>query len=204
MMDLVADTVKKIEDLTKSSGCETGGVHLEVDPDARMCEYEKGACLTATFGGMNAEFVTSDPVTALVRISFLFDAPLDTNQKRSAACAVINVVAGFFCLSRVLRSCLPSQHNSCMNLLQDELAGHTVCCVGRMPTLEARLGSYLIKDPENAEIILINGEGIIREDIGELIVRLRDKKRILCLGPSPAGVARIQKIEHWCPFGTSQ
>jgi hypothetical protein len=201
-MDIVVDTVKKMEEFMENSGCDTGGIRLDVDPDAHVCEYEKGACLIASFGGRNGEFVTNNPVTALVRISFLFGAPLDTAQTRSAACAIINAVTGFFCLSRVLHSCHPSQHFPCMELLKSELAGHTVCCIGDMPTLEAGLGSYLTLDPQGAEIILINGEGIIREGTGEVVARLRKEKRIICLGPSTAGVARIQEIEHWCPFGT--
>jgi uncharacterized protein (DUF4213/DUF364 family) len=55
-----------------------------------------------------------------------------------------------------------------------------------------------------ADVILINGEGIIRHGTGDILQTYKDSKRILCIGPSAAGVARLNQIEIWCPFGTFQ
>jgi hypothetical protein len=201
-MDIVSDSVNKLEEITHHSGCEDGSVHLDVNPDTKFCRYERGACMTATFGGRSAEFITNDPIRAMTKISFMFGAPLDTPAKRGAACAIINVGTGFFCLSRVLHSCLPSAHSSCREQLMSEIASKKVCCIGAIPDIEADLGGYRTTDPSAADVILINGDGLIKEGAGDIVESYKDTKRIVCLGPSTAGIARLQHIEHWCPFGT--
>ncbi len=109
-MDIIVDSVKKIHTFLRDSGCEEGVVLLEVDPDIVYCQYDKGACMVATFGGRSAEFVTQDPVRAQTKISFMFGADLNTLRSRSAACSIVNVAAGFFCLSRILHSCRECSH----------------------------------------------------------------------------------------------
>ncbi len=201
-MDIISDSVNKLEEITHHSGCEDGSVRLDVNPDVKFCRYERGACMTATFGGRSAEFITNDPIRAMTKIAFMFGAPLDTPATRGAACAIINVGTGFFCLSRVLHSCPPSAHSSCLEQLMKEIASKKVCCIGAIPDIEANMGDYLTIDPGEAEVILINGEGIIKEGTGDIVEVYKDTKRILCLGPSTAGIARLQHLEHWCPFGT--
>jgi hypothetical protein len=201
-MDIITDSVKKLEEMLRLSGCEDSGVRLDVNAGAVNCQYEKGACMIASFGGRSAEFTTRDPIHAQTKISFMFGAPLDTPATRSAACAIINVATGFFCLSRVLHACPQSSHSSCLGQLRNELAGNRVCFIGQLPALAAVLGRYAVADPEDADIILINGEGIIAGDTGAIISSYPASKRIICLGPSTAGVARLQNLEHWCPYGT--
>ena len=104
-MDIITDSVKKIAMLLKNSGCEEGSVVLDVDPGIKYCQYDKGACMVATFGGRSAEFVTHDPIRARTKISFMFDAALETLRSRAAAGSIINVATGFFCISRILHSC---------------------------------------------------------------------------------------------------
>ena len=198
-MDIIVDSVKKIHTLLKDSGCEEGIVLLGVDPNVVYCQYDKGACMVATFGGRSAEFVTQDPVRAQTKISFMFGAALDTPRSRSAACSIVNVAAGFFCLSRILHSCPESSHTDCRNQLQDEIKGKRVFCFDSMTTV---VGDYRVNDPDTADVVLINGEGIIAEETGTIIRNYKGTKRIICIGPSTAGVARLNQIEHWCPFGT--
>jgi hypothetical protein len=64
------------------------------------------------------------------------------------------------------------------------------------------VGDYRVNDPDTADVVLINGEGIIAEETGTIIRNYNGTKRIICIGPSTAGVARLNQIEHWCPFGT--
>jgi len=202
MKDIVVDSVDKLEEIMRHSGCEEGGVRLDVNPDAKNCQYERGACMVATFGGRTAEFVTDDPIRALTKISFMSGAPLDTPATRSAACAVINVAAGFFCLSRVLHSCPVASHAPCKNELVAELRGHRVFCSGGLPALAAELRNGIVERPEDADFILINNEGIILPETGDLIDSLTPAQRVICIGPSTAGIARIQQQSHWCPYGT--
>jgi hypothetical protein len=201
-MDIIVDSVKKIYTFLRDSGCDEGIVLLEVDPDMVYCQYDKGACMVATFGGRSAEFVTQDPVRAQTKISFMFGAALNTLRSRSAACSIVNVAAGFFCLSRILHSCPESSHTNCRNQLQYEIMGKRFFFIGDISSITTAIRDYRVNDPDTADVILINGEGIIAEGTGNIIRNYNGVKRIICLGPSTAGVARLNQIEHWCPFGT--
>jgi hypothetical protein len=200
-MDLITESVKKIESMLENCGCEDGDVLLEPNPDIIKCQYERGACVVATFGGKTAEFVTDNPIRALTKISFMFGAPLDAPQARSAAGSILNVVSGFFSLTRIQHACPLSAHTPCFGQLEKELKGKRIMCVGDMPAIEAGFGSYLVTNPEDAEIILFNGEGIIDKSAGDIISTFGTSKRVICLGPSAAGIARLSQIEHFCPYG---
>jgi hypothetical protein len=201
-MDLIIDTVKKLESIMKESGCEDSGVALDVTTGTVNCQFERGVCMTASFGGRSADFITFDPVRATTKISFMFDSDLDTLPVRGAAVAIVNVAAGFFCLSRTLHSCPESSHAECLRQLAHELAGKKIFCTNNIPVLEMAFRSTIVKDPQNAEVIIINGEGIIEKSMNEIYRTHKGTKRILYLGPSTAGIARLNQLELWCPYGT--
>jgi hypothetical protein len=200
-MDIIIQAVKKLEALLEHSGCNESGVLLDVDPGVVNCQFELGACMTATFGGKCGVFTTFDPIRASTKISFMFDAPLDTPPVRGAACAIINVATGFFCLARVLRPCKKGSHFSCMQDLTAEISGKQVSCIGSKSGFESQPGIHLSDDLTRAEVILINGEGVIGEGVGDEIEKYRTSKRIICIGPSSVGIARLYELEHWCPYG---
>jgi len=200
-MDIITDSVNRLQEHLEQCGCDDMGVRLDVDPDRVLCEYERGACMVASFGGRTAEFATDDPIRALTKITFMFGAPLETPNVRSAACAIINVTTGFFCLSRVLHACPKASHAPCMAELAGELQGHHVYCAGKMPAIERMPGLAITENIEDADTILINHEGLIAPETGALVKTWAGKKRILFLGPSTAGVSRLQDREHWCPYG---
>jgi hypothetical protein len=202
-MDIVMDSVKKLESLLDHSGCTDGGILLDVDPDIVNCRYEKGACMTAEFGRKRGVFTTFDPIRCCTKISFMFGESLDTPQVRGAACAIINVAAGFFCLTRTLLPCPGSSHAACGTGLATELAGKTVFIAGTINSLESLPGIHITTDPVAADVILIGGAGIIERETSELISRQAMKARIICIGPSTAGTARLSEREHWCPYGQS-
>jgi len=201
-MDLIIDTVKKLESMMKDSGCEESGIFIDVRPYTVNCQFERGVCMTASFGGRSADFITYDPIRANTKISFMFGTPLDTSQVRGAAVVIVNVATGFFCLSRVLHSCPESAHADCCRQLLSELKEKKIYCMGSMPAIEAAFKSAIVKNPQDADVILMNGEGIIEKGTGDIIRTFKDTKRIMCLGPSAAGVARLNQFEIWCPFGT--
>jgi hypothetical protein len=202
-MDIIRESVIKIKEILEHGGCGDGDVLLEVNPDTKNCQFEKGACMTASFGGRTADFITFDPIRARTKIPFMYDAPLDTPSTRSAASVIVNVVTGFFCLSRVLHACTESAHAPCIVELKREIEGKKIYCIGSIPEIEHQVRGMVVPDPEIAEIILINGEGMIAEGTGDLIEQYKGKKPILCIGSSVAGVSRIQMLEHWCPYGRS-
>ncbi|MCK9591179.1 MAG: hypothetical protein M0Q91_04105 [Methanoregula sp.] len=201
-MDMIIDTVKKLETMMRDSGCEDSGVVLDVCPDSVNCQFERGACMTAVFGGRSADFVTYDPIRAKTKISFMFGQPLDTPKVRGAAVAIINVAAGFFCLSRILHSCPESSHKECYRQLVQEFGGKHIFCVGSTPALEAAFRNTMVTNPDDADVILVNGEGIIEPGSGDIIRNAQETKRIVCIGPSTAGIARLNQLDLWCPFGT--
>jgi hypothetical protein len=202
MMDLIIDSVNTLETMMKNSGCEDGGVVLDVNADVKICQFERGACMTAAFGGRSADFVTFDPVRAKTKISFMFGTPLGTSRMRGAATAIVNVVTGFFCLSRILHSCPASSHAECNRQLIQELSGKRVFCIGTIPAVDTAFRNAIVTNPQDADVILINGEGIIEPATGDIIRAAQETTRILCLGPSTGGVARLNQLELWCPFGT--
>ncbi len=201
IMDLIKEAVTRIREIIETGGCSEGGVLLEVNPLAKNCQFERGACMTAEFGGRSGDFVTFDPIRARTQISFMFDAPLDTQGTRSAAAAIVNAVTGFFCLSRVQHACMESCHGRCLAQRVEELDGKRIFCSGEIPEIETTFRSLVVHDPLNADVILIGCEGLIAPPTGDLIVQYRDKKRILCIGSSVTGVAKVHQIDHWCPYG---
>ena len=202
-MDIIVESVKKIEEHLEHSGCADAGVVLDVDPGGVICQFESGAPMSATFGGRSAEFTTFDPIRAPTKISFMFGAPLDTPPVRGAACAIINVILGFLCISRVLHACQKSCHTPCWDQISQEIGGKRIFCIGSPGKMEQGHSFYLTNDLPEAEIILINGEGIIAMGTGDIIEENKKTKRIICIGPSAAGIARLHEIEHWCPYGRS-
>jgi hypothetical protein len=202
-MDIIRESVKKIKDILEHGGCGEGDVLLEVNPDTKNCQFEKGACMTASFGGRTADFVTFDPIRARTRISFMYDAQLDTLSTRGAASVIINVVTGFFCLSRILHACKEASHASCLRELKREIGGKKVYCIGGMSEIERLFVGQVVQDPDKADVIFIGNEGVIAEGTGDLIEQFKGKKLVLCIGPSVAGVSRLLQLEHWCPYGRS-
>lgn len=203
MMDIVADSVKKVEELTEHGGCADAGVILDVNPDLEICQFEQGAAMTATFGGRSAVFTTYDPIRAPTKIAFMFGAPLETPAVRGAAAVIINVVLGFLCMSRVLHPCNEFSHATCRDEIRTELAGKNVYCIGSMGKSGVSAFGPITETLSDAEIVIINGEGIIGKDTGNIIEANRNGRRIICVGPSTAGIARLYELEHWCPYGRS-
>jgi hypothetical protein len=201
-MDIVIDAVKKLEDILRHSGCEDGPVILRVDPGVVSCQYEKGACMEAGFGGRTGEFVTFDPIRATTKLEFMFGAPLDTPAVRGAACAILNVVTAFLCLSRGVRACPVSCHTACRQELTARMQKTRVFCIGPIPQAMQETADLTVNNPDIADCLMVNNEGLIAEGTGDLIEKYRENKTVLLLGPSTAGVAGLEKLERFCPYGT--
>jgi len=107
-MTLSHEAIKKLEKILEDSGCEDGIVSLSVNYDTDVCQYPRGVCMEAQFGGKSGWFVTNNPIRADTRISFMYGAPLNDPKQRGAAIAIINAVSAFFCLSRKYQACTPT------------------------------------------------------------------------------------------------
>lgn len=201
-MDIVLDAVKKLQDILLHSGCEDGPVVLQINPNSVPCQFEKGACMEACFGGRSGEFVTFDPMQATTKVEFMFGAPLDSPAHRGAACAILNVVTAFLCLSRTVRACPASCHAACMKDLKTRTGTGKVFASGSILPIEHEMTRFIVPDPGSADIILINGEGTIEPGTGDIVSKYRETKTVLVLGPSTAGISSLEKIERFCPYGT--
>ncbi len=201
-MGLIGEAVQELETAIEGSGCEDGAVVLRRSPDEILCQYEQGVCLEALYGGRSGEFVTSNPVEAVTKVSFLFDATLTNNTAKSAACAVLNVLSAFLCISRKVRACPSSAHPACLAELGEYLSDKRVFLAGVCPILARELGAGITQDPALADVLIINNEGVLSEEVAGIVALYRDRKKIICIGPSTAGVAGLTRIERFCPYGT--
>jgi hypothetical protein len=201
-MGIIEDSVKKMEGIIHDTGCEDGAVTLRRNPDAVNCQFERGVCMESCYGGRTGEFVTSDPVEATTRISFMFGTEFTSPTAKSAACAILNVLSAFLCLSRGVRACPGSSHKPCLAELKEKLAGKRVFCIEQVQLLDYELGSSVVADPRDADVILINNDGLLNERVTETIRTYFGKKEIVFIGPSTAGVAGVERMDRFCPYGT--
>ncbi len=201
MTDLITGAIARLRDISRESGVEDGTVAFSTDPDVVICQYERGVCMIASFGGRTSEFVTDEPTIALTKIGYVFDAILESPRIRAAAAAIAGVVTGFLLLNRIMKSCLPENHVSCLAELSGSVRGKSLYCVGDTRRIPDEFGRLVVKEPGSADIILVTGAGMCTTEGLAVIERYRGKKRIVFLGPSPSGVCVLEKLEHWCPYG---
>jgi len=198
-MDILKDAVRKLEDLVRGSGCEDGNIVLSVNPDRTVCQFERGACMEAAFGGTTAEFITFEPTRGITRLTFLFGAALERPAHRAAACAIINVMTGFLCISRTKLSCDPECHAACRRDLIEKVGAMEVGGLHVPVNALARLPHHA-DIPGCGEVVLVGGEGLISPEAGALFGG-DHATEVLLVGPSTAGVARLEDLPHWCPYG---
>jgi hypothetical protein len=200
-MSIIEKSAHHLEEHVQGTGCEDGAVQLNVDPDRPKCPYEHGVCMVATFGGKSAEFVTIEPTRATTKISFMFGAKFDNPRLRAAACVIINSVTGFLCLNRVRHACNPECHRACLDELKGKINRRKVRLIGSSTRLEMELKAFLVDRIEDAELIVVNGDGLESDEGARVLDSEYPGKDLLFTGPSTSGVATLEKIPHWCPYG---
>jgi hypothetical protein len=201
-MSVIEEAVKKIEEIIHDTGCDDGAVVLRRCTCGTPCQFERGVCIEACYGGSTGEFTTFDPVEATTKISFMFGAPLTTPKMKSAACAILNVLTSFLCVARDVRACPEPSHAPCLQEMRQKLGPKRIYCVGNIPVLVREFSPLLVDDPQAADVILITGEGLLDDTVSEIVHMYKGKKRILCIGPSTSGVAALERLDRFCPFGT--
>lgn len=198
-MNLIRNAVENLRGKVEHTGCEDGNIVLGVNPDTVICQFERGACMEAVFGGRIAEFVTSEPVSVTTRLGFMFGALFEKPAQRAAACAILNVIAGFLCLSRIQKACPKECHAPCREALKKEIGGRPVFFLEVAAGPGRDLG-FQVKTPEEAEVILVTGEGLVVPG-GQEIAGNPGGRRVIFLSPSTAGICSLEGLEHWCPYG---
>ena len=200
-MNLVDDAVEKLQALIYGSGCEDNPAILRRRPDAPTCQYVRGVTLECVFGGRLTHLVTDFPVQATTRISFMFGQSMNTPEKRTAACAILNAVSKFLCITRRTEACQKTDYTPCLSSLRDMLGENRVFVAGDLPGAAIHLGELLVDNPEGADLILVPGDGILSDEGNAVLEEYRGRKRMIFLGPETAGVCSLLNLEHWCPFG---
>ena len=195
------EAVARLRELVAESGCEEGVVVIRRTPDALRCRYERGAVIQAEFGGRTATVCTQEPVQATTRISFMFDAALDSPQKRSAALVILNVVSAFFCLARKVHACPPECREACLRELAGDLRGKRVHAAGSLPGLDGATEITWVESADDADVVLVHAASLLR---AEDLPASGGPARELFLGPSASGVAALTERPHWCPYGTQR
>ncbi|MCQ8893327.1 MAG: hypothetical protein NQU46_01635 [Methanolinea sp.] len=198
-MDIVHSAVGKLREMTRGCGYEDGNIVLSVNPDRKVCQFEKGACMEVSFGGRIAEFVTFEPTRGTTRLPFLFSAALEKPAHRAAACAIINVLTGFMCISRARRSCNPGCHAACMADLRARIGEKAVGGL-EIPGHVLRSFPRHTDSPGGGDVVLVGGEGLLSPEFGSLLEEGGPEK-ILLVGPSTSGIACLESLPHWCPYG---
>ncbi|MGC9435110.1 MAG: hypothetical protein ACP5C4_03345 [Methanomicrobiales archaeon] len=200
-MTYLHDAIEVLEERICGSGCEDVPVRLTVDYDCTPCQYPRGVCLKAMLGGRSGTVVTTDPLRATTRVSFMYGAPLSQPNQRAAAAAIINAVTAFLSLSRRTRPCDPACHAACLEGLKEKVAGKSIWIAGEMPLLEREFAGTLAPSPADADIILAGGSALTGEAAMEAIDRYGKTVETIFLGPSGAGVSALLGYDHHCPHG---
>ena len=199
-MTLLLEAVKKLDETVHGSGCEDGVATLKRKPDAPRCQFERGAMIEASFGGRTAQVVTESPVQTQTRLSSLFGRDLPSPELRTAALAIVNVVAGFLCIGRKFHACDPACHGPCLRELREEIRGRRIFTSVNVPVLSQEMAPLITGMAGDAEILVLTGECLIREEGSDLREQAADRG-ILLFGPSTEGVASLLALPHWCPYG---
>jgi hypothetical protein len=147
------------------------------------------------------EIVTSYPLEAVTKISFMYGSPLNSPVQRSAACAIINALSYFMCFTRIARACEKSSHENCLNELKEEISGKKVYLNGNLPGLYDRIKDNVVDLVDSADIIIVSGDGFFDEDKLAITEENRGRKRLIFAGPTTAGICIMENLEHWCPYG---
>jgi hypothetical protein len=199
-MTLLLEAARKLEDTVHGSGCEDGVATLTRNPDVPRCQFERGVLIEASFGGRTAQVVTGSPVQTSTRVSSLFGRDLPAPEQRTAALAIVNVVAGFLCLARKLHACDPACHGPCLEELREEIGVRRLFAPVNIPVLTQEMAPFIMEKAGDTKILVLTGEALIREESSELREQAADRG-ILLLGPSTEGVASLLSLPHWCPYG---
>lgn len=200
-MNPIERSVKKLEKYCLNTGFETGIAVLKVSHDKGRCQFPKGTILEAEYGGETGYIITDTPLEAKTRLSFLFGAPLNSPKKRAAACAILNAVTRFLCLNRRNHACDRECQKKCFDELKAGITGKKIFLVGDLPPLKYMSGIEIVQQPDDADLLIVGGNGITKDDYIEIINEWAERKRIVYLGPSTSGIAALEKVEHWCPYG---
>ena len=200
-MSLVTDAVEEMEKKLAGSGCDHGTVVLAKSPEKDICPFIEGTCIEASYGGKRIFIATSYPIEVKTRVSFMYGQELNSPVQRTAACAILNSLSSFMCFTRISGACPEGCGKKCLDELKEETADRQVYLNGTMTGLQKRLEDRIVADPEDADVIIVSGDGMFSDEGLEICDRYRNKKEMIFFAPGTSGLAGILNLHHWCPYG---
>ena len=70
------------------------------------------------------------------------------------------------------------------------------------PLSKLHSGSTIVTHPQDAEVILINGDGIIEPATGDIIQAAHDTQGSFVSALQQQVLPGVNQFDLWCPFGT--
>lgn len=197
---ILLEAVEALKKTSSGMGTEDGDLIFQKLNDP-VCQFCKGDCMGAEFGGCVAEVATPEPFTARMRLENLYDAPLKSQKTRAAALGALNAAAGFLMLSRKTGACNTVYFEDCLSELQQFCKGRAVYIIG-----DDIKGIPQTLDADEAELILIQGEAFFDEDllseIEEAVASAKAcGKQVLLVGENCHGIGALLHLDVWCPYG---
>ena len=179
-------------------GTEDGDLMYQYLPNNHVCQFSRGVCMGCEFGGRISEVSTTEPFSACMRLENLYDAPLKSAKTRAAALGALSAAAGFLMLNRKTGPCNSVYFEDCKAELVEFCAGKAVYIIG-----DDIAGIAQTLMPEEAELILINGEAFFEDSqLEEIEEVLTLGKEVMLIGQNCHGLSALMHIPIWCPYGT--
>ena len=194
---ILHDAVVKLREAGEDMGTEDGALMYQYLPNNHVCQFSRGKCMGCEFGGRISEVSTPEPFSAYMRLENMYGAPLKSPKTRAAALGALNAAAGFLMLNRKTGPCNSVYFEDCKAELIEFCAGKSIYIIG-----EDIAGIVQTLMPEEAELILINGEAFFEDSLVEEIEEVLSLgKEVMFIGQNCHGLSALMHIPVWCPYG---
>ena len=194
---LLCDAVKRLEETSADVGAEDGDL-LYQRREGTICQFCKGECMAAEFGGRVAEVSTPEPFTARMHLGNMYGAPLLSPKTRAAAMGALNAAAGFLMLTRKTGACNSVYFDDCRAELLAYCKDKAVYVIG-----SDIVGVNQTLTPDEADLVLVSGDAFLEDAyLGEIEDVLAQKKEVVFIGQNYHGLAALLHLKIWCPYGT--
>ncbi|HJJ36862.1 MAG TPA: hypothetical protein O0X27_06800 [Methanocorpusculum sp.] len=193
---LLCDAVKRLEETAANMGTEDGDLLFQ-RREGTLCQFCKGECMAAEFGGRVAEISTPEPFTARMCLGNMYGAPLLSQKTRAAAVGALNAAAGFLMLTRKTGACNSVYHDDCRAELLAYCKDKAVYIIG-----SDIVGINQTLTSDEADIVLVSGDAFLEDAyLAEIEEVLALDKEVMFIGQNYHGIAALLHLNVWCPYG---
>jgi len=196
---ILHEAVDKLKETAETMGIDDCDLIYRHLPENERCQFSQGDVMAVEFGGRVAEYTTTSPFTAKMKLENLYGAPLQSSKTRAAAMGALNAVSAFLMLTRKSRQCNSVFAEDCLSELIAYCKDKKIYIIGsNIPDISEKTDKM-----DDADLILVNGESFQEETGLEEIEHARKmSKEIKLVGPNCHGLASLLHIPTWCPYST--